>query len=91
MTVSTKLSFASIDNLNLDSMNPQLGRHRMAKDTSQEKLTEWMTAWKIEDLALSYLESGGFWFHEPLIVVEEPLYRKKTQGNRIKPTLKKVQ
>jgi hypothetical protein len=75
MAVSTKLSFETIANLNLDPMNPQLGRHRMAKNTSQMKLIEWMTAWKIEELALSYLESGGFWSHEPLIVVEEPLYR----------------
>lgn len=59
----------------------------MRPNTPQEQLLEWMAAWKLDELALSYLESGGFWSHEPLIVVAEPLYRQKkalvvVEGNR---------
>ena len=95
MSVSTHLSHADIDSLNLDPMNPRLGRHRMANGTSQEQLLEWMSEWKLEELAASYLESGGFWSHEPLIVVKEPLYRKKNslvvvEGNRRLAALKSL-
>lgn len=93
MSVSTHLSHADVDSLNLDPMNPRLGRHRMAKDTPQDRLLEWMLEWKLDELAASYLESGGFWSHEPLIVVKEPLYRKKSalvvvEGNRRLAALK---
>ena len=43
-------------------------------------------AWVLDELALSYLESGGFWSHEPLIAVEESLYGEQclvvVEGNR---------
>ena len=86
MAVSTKPSFESIGNLKLDPMNPRFGRRRMERSTSQEKLIEWMNAWVLDELALSYLESGGFWSHEPLIAVEESLYGEQclvvVEGNR---------
>lgn len=93
MPVSTNLSNAEIDILYLDPMTPRLGRHRMSKDTAQDKLLEWMFEWKLDELAASYLESGGFWSHEPLIAVIEPLYHKKTamvvvEGNRRLAALK---
>ncbi|HBJ39006.1 MAG TPA: hypothetical protein DDZ51_30525 [Planctomycetaceae bacterium] len=68
----------------------------MAKETSQDQLLKWMFEWKLDELAASYLESGGFWSHEPLIVVEEPLYRKRcslvvVEGNRRLAALKVLQ
>lgn len=74
MAVSTTLNFTSIDNLYLDPQNPRLGRHNIGENLSQEDLLEIMRTWTLEELALSYLESGGFWTHEALIVVKEPLY-----------------
>lgn len=87
MAVSTKLDFGEIGSLNLDPMNPRLGRHRMSRHTRPESILELMFAWKLDELARSYLESGGFWSHEPIIVVREPLYRRKNalvviEGNR---------
>jgi ParB-like chromosome segregation protein Spo0J len=93
MAVSTHISFEEIDNLYLDPLNPRLGRHRIAADNSQEKLLEWMSEWKVDELAASYIESGGFWAHEPLIVVKERLYKKDgalvvVEGNRRLAALK---
>jgi hypothetical protein len=93
MSKSPNTSFANIDDLYLDPMNPRLGRHRMDKATSQLKLLEWMSEWKLEELASSYLESEGFWSHEPLIVVSEPIYSKPdafvvVEGNRRLAALK---
>ena len=61
MAVSTKLAFGEIDSLNLDPMSPRLGRHRISPHTRRENLLEWMFAWKLDELARSYLENGGFW------------------------------
>lgn len=86
MSVSTELSFAAIDDLRLDPMNPRLGRHRMSRDTPQEDLLQMMREWVLDELALSYLESGAFWSHEPLIAVREELYGRNSlvvvEGNR---------
>lgn len=74
MPVSTELQYDSIHNLYLDPMNPRLGRHRMSLDTTQDELLEIMRAWVLDELAHSYLGNGGFWTHEPMIVVAESLY-----------------
>lgn len=86
MAVSRNLDFASLDELFLDPMNPRLGRHQMNRETPQESLLDIMRSWVLEELASSYLESGGFWTHEPLIAVAEPLYGDDrlvvVEGNR---------
>ncbi|RLC79946.1 MAG: hypothetical protein DRJ03_09225 [Chloroflexi bacterium] len=71
MTISTGLQFAPIDELYLDPMNPRLGRSNIGREITQEKVLESMRTWTLEELALSYLENGGFWTHEALLVVEE--------------------
>ena len=92
MAVSIVLSFGNVDNLYLDPMNPRLGRHRMYRETTQVELLSIMREWVLDELALSYLESGGFWSHEPLIVVEESLYEEQNlivvEGNRRLAALK---
>jgi hypothetical protein len=51
-----------------------------------------MQEWVLEELAMSYLENGGFWAYEPLLVVEEKIGRKKAkvvvEGNRRLAALK---
>ncbi len=92
MAVSTTLSYADVDHLYLDPMNPRLGRHRMSRETPQYELLDIMREWVLDELALSYLESGVFWSHEPLIVVEESLYGEEhlvvVGGNRRLAALK---
>ena len=86
MAISTKIEYAKIEDLYLDPLNPRLGRIRIAGGTPQDELLQQMQEWVLDELALSYLENGGFWSHEPLLVVEEKLYGKKqlvvVEGNR---------
>lgn len=92
MAISTNLQYAELDELYLDPMNPRLGRHRMHRDTSQEQILEWMSEWTLDELAISYLESGGFWTNEALLVVNEELYGQQrlvvVEGNRRLAALK---
>jgi hypothetical protein len=92
MAISTELKYATLRELNLDPMNPRLGRHRMSRETPQDSLLEMMQAWVLDEIANSYIESGGFWTHEPLIVVPEELYGANrlvvVEGNRRLAALK---
>ena len=92
MNIHKDLSYNHIDDLHLDPMNPRLGRHRMSPNTSQDELLKMMRIWVLEELALSYLESGGFWSYEPLIIINDYLYDKKclivVEGNRRLAALK---
>ncbi|MCF6175091.1 MAG: hypothetical protein L3J71_04950 [Victivallaceae bacterium] len=86
MAIGTDLIYAKLDELNLDPLNPRLDRHQIESETSQDELMAIMSAWVLDELACSYLESGGFWSHEPLIVVKENLYGNDclvvVEGNR---------
>lgn len=86
MSINIGIQYANIDELKLDPLNPRLGRHNLEKILSQEELLEIMQGWTLEELALSFLESGGFWLQEALIVVKEKVYGKNSlvvvEGNR---------
>jgi hypothetical protein len=85
MSISTKLQYATLDNLYLDAKNPRLGRHQTDANLSQEEILEMMNDWVLDELAISYLENG-FWTHEALLVVKEPLDGEQRlvviEGNR---------
>ena len=63
---------------------------------SQDDLLALMGDWSIDELAVSFLESG-FWPQEALIAVREPLPKSRTvvlvviEGNRRLAALKKLQ
>jgi len=84
---------ADIDDLYLDWKNPRLGRHEIEKGLTQEALLDLMRNWSIEELAVSFLESG-YWPQEALIVVREALPKSPTpvliviEGNRRLASLK---
>lgn len=92
MTIHTEQSYFNVEDLNLDPLNPRLGRHRMSINTSQDKLLEIMCEWVLDELALSYIESGSFWSYEPLIVIKDVLYGNEclivVEGNRRLAALK---
>jgi hypothetical protein len=85
MAISTTLEYASPDDLLLDPKNPRLGRHNIEANLSQEDILEVMKNWTLEELAVSFIESG-FWPQEALIVVEERIGKAKrrvvVEGNR---------
>ena len=91
MAISTKLDYAKLDDLYLDPQNPRLGRHYVNPNSTQEDILDVMSDWTLEELAISYIESGGFWTHEALLVVEEELYGEQrlvvVEGNRRLATL----
>jgi hypothetical protein len=91
MGISTELQYATLDDLYLDAKNPRLGRHHANGNLSQEEVLEMMREWVLDELAISYLESG-FWTHEALLVVEEELDRAMrlvvVEGNRRLAALK---
>ena len=88
---------ASIDDLFLDPRNPRLGRHEIARGLGQEEVLTLMQDWALDELAVSFLESG-FWPQEALIVVREPIDPKSSipvpvvvEGNRRLAALKLLQ
>lgn len=88
---NTRIEYLSINQLYLDPTNPRLGRNVAEPSLSQEKIIDAMKDWTLEELAVSFLESG-FWPQEALIVVKEKLYGKDqcivVEGNRRLAALK---
>jgi hypothetical protein len=91
MAIDTKTKHASIDDLRLDSQNPRLGPEAIKKTLDQDALLEKMRDQELEELAISFLESG-YWPQEALLVVREQLYGKPqlvvVEGNRRLAALK---
>lgn len=86
MALAHTIEFAELDDLYLDPTNPRLGRANSGPNVTQERVLELMRGWSLEELAVSFLESG-FWPQEAVIVVKEPLYDEPAklvvvEGNR---------
>lgn len=93
MAISSKIEYASLNDLNLDPYNPRLGKHMTTKKLDQDKLLELMKEFTLEELAQSFIENNGFWVQEAVIVVKEKLYTKTptmviVEGNRRVAALK---
>jgi len=85
MAVHDEIQYAKIDDLKLDPLNPRLGRNVAGPKLQQPDVLDAMLNWKLDELAVSFIESG-FWPQEALLVVKERLYGKETlvviEGNR---------
>jgi ParB-like chromosome segregation protein Spo0J len=85
MAISNEVEYTELDNLALDPMNPRLGRAHTGREVTQERVLELMHDWTLEELAVSFLESG-YWPQEALLVVREELYGQErlvvVEGNR---------
>jgi len=96
MGISELVERAEPEDLLLDPKNPRLGRHLVESKPSQDKiLTAMLHGWALEELAISFIESG-FWTQEALVVVKEPLGGRKNcmivvEGNRRLAALKLLQ
>lgn len=91
MAVKSEICYTSVDQLMLDPLNPRLGRGNIGPEVTQATILSLMRDWTLEELAVSFLESG-FWPQEALIVVREELYGKEAlvvvEGNRRLAALK---
>lgn len=86
MPLAITIEVAALDDLRLDPKNPRLGRSNTGENVTQERVMELMRGWNLEELAVSFLESG-FWPQEAVIVVNETLYGEPgtmvvVEGNR---------
>ena len=91
MAISNEIQYADLEELYLDPLNPRLGRNNTGPNVKQETVLELMQDWTLDELAISFLESG-FWPQEALLVVKESLYGKDhlvvVEGNRRLAALK---
>jgi len=85
MSINNQIYYAQLDELKLDPLNPRLGRSNIGPSLTQSVIMDLMQDWTLEELAMSFLNSG-FWVNEALLVVKEKLYGKETlvvvEGNR---------
>ncbi len=86
MAIGTELQYTKLEEFCLDPMNPRLGRNNMGRDVLQDKVLDLVRDFALDELAISYLESGSFWTHEALLVTKEELYGETQlvviEGNR---------
>ena len=92
MPISRTIEYKDADDLFLDPTNPRLGREiTSGTGVQQSRVLELMQDWNLEELALSFRESG-FWPQEALLVVQEQLYGHAAlvvvEGNRRLAALK---
>ena len=86
MALATTIEFTELENLYLDPQNPRLGRFRTNASMPQDRLLHSMRTWALEELGVSFIESG-FWPQEAVIIVKETLYGQPgkmvvVEGNR---------
>ena len=86
MPLSHEIEFAALKEFFLDPLNPRLGLAGSESSPPQEHVLQLMRSWKLDELAVSFLESG-FWPHEAVVVVEEemcghPCSLVVVEGNR---------
>src|ERR1041385_9000927 len=91
MAINTQLRYAALGDLYLDAKNPRLGRQNTSKELLQDQVLDLMKDWALDELAISFLESG-FWPQEALIVVREAVAAEQrlivVEGNRRLAALK---
>jgi len=89
-----QIEYAELKNFYLDSMNPRLGRSEHSVHLSQEEVFDRMKDWSLEELAISFLESG-FWAHEAVLCTTEEIEGEDRlvviEGNRRVAALKRLQ
>lgn len=85
------IEFLKVDDLLLDPKNPRLGREHTNKALAQPAVLDLMKDWTLDELAVSFIESG-YWPQEAVIVVSEKHYGKMAdvvvEGNRRLAALK---
>ena len=91
MPGESKIEYASLSEIYLDSRNPRLGRRAHELNLSQDEVLDLMRAWSLEELATSFLESG-FWPHEAVLCAVEEINGEDRlvaiEGNRRVAALK---
>ena len=93
MEAPPTIETAELNELYLDRKNPRLGRRHVEKGLSQDEVLAIMKDWSLEELFVSFLETG-YWPQEPLICVRETIKKRSVlivvEGNRRLAALKMI-
>jgi hypothetical protein len=94
MAISKEIQYASIDQFRLDPENPRLRHLFEDVEPTQSQVMAEMEDWKLDELAISFLSSGGFWVQEAVLVLTETIKGKQwltvVEGNRRLAALMKL-
>lgn len=71
MAISKNIEFAPVEALWLDPQNPRIGRAKRRESPGQDELLTIMSTWTLDELVDSFLNAGGFWTQDALIIVKE--------------------
>jgi len=86
MAISKKIEYANLEKFQLDSQNPRFGRDFRDSNPAQKRILDEMEDWKLDELAVSFLSSGGFWVQEAVLVLQEKKGKSEIftviEGNR---------
>lgn len=92
--MNPEIKYANIEQLVLDSKNPRLGRTAHRQELGPDDVLKEMSNWSLDEIAISFLESG-FWPHEAVLCIPE-LYQGEqklvvVEGNRRLAALKMLE
>ena len=92
--MSNVIEYAKLEKFQLDSQNPRFGRDFSDSNPSYSRILNEMEDWKLDELAVSFLSSGGFWVQEAVLVLPEKKGKSELftviEGNRRIATLLKL-
>jgi hypothetical protein len=95
MAISREIQYGSLDKFRLDPENPRLRHLFTGAEPTQKQILDEMENWKLDELAISFLSSGGFWVQEAILVLPEQArgrsYLTVVEGNRRIAALMKLE
>lgn len=95
MAISREIEYESLAAFRLDPQNPRLGHRTAEESPTQKQVLDEMEDWKLDELAVSFLASGGFWAQEALLAIRERVGNRTVltvvEGNRRLAALQRLQ
>lgn len=83
--MNSDIEYTDLDELALDPENPRLGRYVHQKELTQPEILKEMSKQTLDEIAISFLESG-FWPHEAVLCVRDTIEGEEklvvVEGNR---------
>ena len=71
MGINNTIEYEKLEKFQLDSQNPRFGRDFRDSNPPHIRIMNEMDDWKLDELAVSFLSSNGFWVQEAVLVLPE--------------------